>query len=208
MSLESNLTLAFERVADEFKTLKTYVSGSGTGDVSALNTTATNLVGAINEILAASGAGNVTSVNGVSGPGAITIDTDDIGEGSTNLYYTNSRADARVQAAIGSTGSPSASTIASTQDVVTYVGTQIAAVVNSAPAALDTLIELASALGNDANFSTTVTTAIGNRLRLDAAGGYSGGQQLQGRQNLDVYSTTEIGSVTHDFVADFEAALL
>ena len=31
--------------------------------------------------------------------GAVTLDTDDIGEGSTNLYYTNTRADARIAAA-------------------------------------------------------------------------------------------------------------
>lgn len=42
-----------------------------------------------------------------------------------------------------------------------YVGTQITNLVNSAPSTLDTLNELATALGNDANFSTTVATNIG-----------------------------------------------
>ncbi|MEI8166126.1 MAG: hypothetical protein WCG26_07100, partial [Chloroflexales bacterium] len=37
-----------------------------------------------------------------------------------------------------------------------------AALVNSAPGALDTLNELAAALGNDANFAASVATAIGN----------------------------------------------
>jgi hypothetical protein len=41
------------------------------------------------------------------------------------------------------------------------ISTGIAAVVNAAPGALDTLSELATALGNDANFSTTLTTSIG-----------------------------------------------
>jgi glycine betaine/choline ABC-type transport system substrate-binding protein len=36
--------------------------------------------------------------------------------------------------------------------------------VNGAGAALDTLQELAAALGNDANFSTTITVAIGEKL--------------------------------------------
>jgi hypothetical protein len=40
---------------------------------------------------------------------------------------------------------------------------KITALVGSAPATLDTLNELATALGNDANFSTTVTTALGVR---------------------------------------------
>jgi len=43
----------------------------------------------------------------------------------------------------------------------TYVGTQIANLVDSAPVTLDTLNELAYALGNDSNFSTTVATNIG-----------------------------------------------
>ena len=44
------------------------------------------------------GGGGVTSVNGDAGP-AVTLDTDDVGEGATNLYYTNARADARITAA-------------------------------------------------------------------------------------------------------------
>ena len=43
----------------------------------------------------------------------------------------------------------------------------IAALVDSAPAALDTLNELASALGDDANFSTTVTNSIGTKWTQD-----------------------------------------
>lgn len=42
----------------------------------------------------------------------------------------------------------------------TYVDTAVAAVVNSAPAVLDTLNELAAALNDDPNFATTMTTAL------------------------------------------------
>ena len=42
-----------------------------------------------------------------------------------------------------------------------YVSGEIANLVNSAPVTLDTLNELAAALGNDANFSTTITTTLG-----------------------------------------------
>jgi hypothetical protein len=45
-----------------------------------------------------------------------------------------------------------------------YVGTQLAALVNSAPTTLDTLNELAAALGNDPNFATTVATSIGGKV--------------------------------------------
>jgi hypothetical protein len=44
-----------------------------------------------------------------------------------------------------------------------YVTTQVANLVDSAPATLDTLNELAAALGDDANFSTTVTNSLANK---------------------------------------------
>ena len=47
------------------------------------------------------------------------------------------------------------------------VATAVAALVDSAPATLDTLNELAAALGDDANFSTTVTTSIGTKWTQD-----------------------------------------
>ena len=50
-----------------------------------------------------------------------------------------------------------------------YVTSAIASLVDSAPGALDTLRELATALGNDASFSTTVTNSIAAKLPL--AGG-------------------------------------
>ena len=42
----------------------------------------------------------------------------------------------------------------------TYVDTQVAGLVDSAPGVLNTLDELAAALGDDANFATTVTNSI------------------------------------------------
>ena len=45
----------------------------------------------------------------------------------------------------------------------TYVTTAIENLVNSAPAALDTLEELAAALGDDPNFATTIATQMGNK---------------------------------------------
>lgn len=45
----------------------------------------------------------------------------------------------------------------------THIDTKIAALVNSAPSALNTLNELANALGEDPNFATTTSTALGER---------------------------------------------
>lgn len=72
------------------------------------------------------------------------------------------------------TGTPTAPTAAAatntTQLATTaFVSTAIANLSDSAPATLNTLNELAAALGDDANFSTTVTNSIATKLPL--AGG-------------------------------------
>ncbi len=55
-------------------------------------------------------------------------------------------------------------TIARTSDITTAV----ANVVNAAPAALDTLNELAAALGNDASFATTVTNSLASKAPINS----------------------------------------
>lgn len=50
----------------------------------------------------------------------------------------------------------------------TYVDIAISNLVASAPAALDTLNELANALGNDANFSASITNSLANKLNTNA----------------------------------------
>lgn len=47
-----------------------------------------------------------------------------------------------------------------------YVDAAVTALVNSSPAALDTLNELATALGNDPNFATTITNALAGKAPL------------------------------------------
>ena len=138
----------------------------------------------------------VASVNGATG--AVVLGTDNIAEGSSNLYYTNARADARIQNNLldeDNFASDSATNTASQQSIKAYITSQIAtkdntdeitegstnlyytnaradaraqlkidALVDSAPGTLDTLNELAAALGDDANFSTTVTNSIATKL--------------------------------------------
>jgi len=58
---------------------------------------------------------------------------------------------------------PSANSDAATK---AYVDTQVSSLVDSAPGTLDTLNELAAALGDDPNFATTVTNSIATKLSL------------------------------------------
>jgi hypothetical protein len=67
------------------------------------------------------------------------------------------------------TGTPTAPTATggtnSTQIATTaFVAAAITAVINGAPGALDTLNELAAALGNDGNFATTITNGLAEKL--------------------------------------------
>jgi hypothetical protein len=63
---------------------------------------------------------------------------------------------------------PTANAATNTTQIATtaFVRTEVANLVASAPAALDTLDELAAALGDDANFATTTATAIGLKAPL------------------------------------------
>ena len=70
------------------------------------------------------------------------------------------------------TGTPTAPTAAQTVNntqvaTTAFVKSAIAALVASSPAALDTLNELAEALGNDPNFATTITNALAGKQPLD-----------------------------------------
>ena len=77
---------------------------------------------------------------------------------------------------------------------------------NGAGAALDTLAELAAALGNDPNFSATLATQIANRVRYDAAQTLTAQQQAQARANIGAQSAAAIGDPDRDLVADYTAA--
>ena len=68
----------------------------------------------------------------------------------------------------GTPAAPTASAGTNTTQLATtaFVTTGIANIVDSSPAALNTLNELAAALGDDANFSTTVTNSIATKAPL------------------------------------------
>ena len=80
--------------------------------------------------------------------------------------------------------SDSATALATQQSIKAYVDTEVAGIVDSAPAALDTLNELAAALGDDVNFSTTVTNSIATKLPL-AGGTLSGALDVNATVTAD-----------------------
>lgn len=109
------------------------------------------------------------------------------------------------------TGIPTAPTAAqgtnNTQIATTaYVRAAISALVGSSPEALDTLNELAAALGNDPNFTTTMTNALAGKQPLDAtltalAALATGANKLPYFTGKDTVAQTDLTSVGRDILA-------
>ncbi|WP_254487188.1 tail fiber protein [Salmonella enterica] len=109
------------------------------------------------------------------------------------------------------TGTPTAPTAAqgtnNTQIATTaYVRAAISALVGSSPEALDTLNELAEALGNDPNFATTMTNALAGKQPLDAtltalAGLPTGANKLPYFTGKDTVAQTDLTPVGRDILA-------
>jgi len=92
-----------------------------------------------------------------------------------------------------------------------FVKAAITALVNSSPAALDTLNELAAALGNDPNFATTMTNALASKQPLDAtltalAAVSTAADKLIYATGLDAFSTTTLTAFIRTLLDDTTAA--
>ena len=110
--------------------------------------------------------------------------SDDLTEGSTNLFFTDARADARIALQAGSNLDLSSKSTTDLSEgtnlyytdtrVGTYLSSNgydtatniVASITDSAPATLDTLNELAAALGDDPNFATTTANNIASKASL------------------------------------------
>lgn len=194
MSLQTNLTNAITRIATEFKSIRTLLNGNA-ANLNALTTTAkTNLVAAVNELDAA-----VKAV--AAGSGAISDGTT-----ATTTTWSSSKTAAQIAALINDTPtSGTGITYSATKTIALIEAAKLAVkneLTNGAGTALDTLKELADALGGDANFAATINTALGNRLRYDAAQTLTTAQQLQACTNIGV------GNPEVDLVAAFNTGLV
>tara|TARA_Y100001937_G_C7119458_1_gene331859 strand:+ start:422 stop:1378 length:957 start_codon:yes stop_codon:yes gene_type:complete len=119
-----------------------------------------------------------------SASGSITISPED---GSGDAAVTFPRAGFASLASptfTGTPAAPTASTGTNTTQIATtaFVQGEVTALVDSAPSTLNTLNELAAALGDDASFSTTVTNSIATKLPL--AGGTMTGAIDMGANNI------------------------
>lgn len=113
------------------------------------------------------------------------IKTDNSTKLATTGYVKNVVADYAPLASPGLTGKPTAPTAAQASNdtqlaTTAFVKAALAALVASSPEALDTLNELAAALGNDPNFATTMTNALAGKQPLDTTLTNLSGKSISG----------------------------
>jgi len=186
MSLQTRLSDLITAIGTDYKQLRTWISGSSSGDLTGLTTTAkTSLVAAINEVQSEVGAGGTQPDASVTTKGIVELAT--LTEVATGTDTVRAVTPEGVR-----------------QERVALKAEILGAGV---PAALDTLDELAAALGDDANFASTVTTGLANRVRTDtAAQGLTTTQQSNARTNIAAVGSAEIGNPETDLVALYTTA--
>jgi hypothetical protein len=95
-------------------------------------------------------------------------------------------------------GTPTAVTAAkgtSTTQIAStgFVSTAVSDLINSAPAVLDTLAELATAIGNDANFAATLTASLAGKVAKD-------GDTMTGFLTLSADPSSDMHASTKGYV--------
>ncbi len=88
---------------------------------------------------------------------------------------------------------PSASTTFSSTKINTLVTEAIGNIIGAAPEALDTVYELAAALGNNPNLVTNIVTELGQTVKFTAQT-LTEPQKVQARTNLDAAAQADLGS--------------
>jgi hypothetical protein len=97
---------------------------------------------------------------------------------------------------------PAASSNDVTPATTEYVTTALANLVDSAPSTLNTLNELAAALGDDVNFSTTVTNSIATKAPISTTVTLADTQTITGAKN---FTNTGLQLPGHMFFNEYSA---
>ena len=183
----------------------TTVGATSASTVVGTNVSATNFIGPIAGAVTGNVTGNTAGVHTGAVTGNVTGNIASTGSSSfTNLTINGSLdMNAGTSATITGLSNPVQGTDAATK---TYVDAKVAAVLDSAPAALDTLNELAAALGDDANYASTTTAAIATKL--PKAGGTMTGAIAMSNNKVTGLATPTAGTdVTHKTYVDAGDAL-
>lgn len=96
----------------------------------------------------------------------------------------------------------------SADKIITAISAAKADLINGAPAAYDTLLEIANELSTNGGAITGLLTAVGNRVAFDQAQTLTAPQKAQAISNIGAISAADVGDVTTNFVTTFEAGLV
>ena len=130
--------------------------------------------------------------NGTETEASVETLVDNANSISTNTTNIAAKADLASPTFTGTPEAPTATAGTNTTQIATtaFVTGAISDLTDSAPGALDTLNELAAALGDDANFSTTVTNSIADKLPL-GGGTLTGDLTLSGDPDANLKAATK-----------------
>jgi len=128
------------------------------------------------------------------------LDTDDIEEGATNKYYSDTLARGAVSAGTGISYDSGTGVISVDNTIATqsYVDTAIDNLVDGAPGLLDTLNEIAAAINDDANYFTTVANSISEKVAKS-------GDTMTGALTLHADPTNALHAATKQYVDQAES---
>lgn len=96
----------------------------------------------------------------------------------------------------------------SADKIVTQLAAVKSEILDGAPAAYDTLLEIANQLATDDGAISGLLTAVGNRVAFDQAQTLTAPQKAQAIANIGAISAADVGDVTTNFVTSFEAGLV
>lgn len=184
LSLQTRLSDLATAIATDIKQARVWITGSSSGDLTGLTTTdKTSLVAAVNEVKAGSSGAPPDASETVKG----ILELATLAEVTAGVDALRAVTPAGVSQAVTDLR----------EDIL---GTDV-------PGVLDTLTELADALGDDADFAATMTQALASRVRTDINNqGLTTPQQANARTNIAAVGTADIGDPETDLVAVYTAA--
>ena len=186
MTLEQRIVALAQAIGTDVKTLRGTI-----GVLANLTTTSkADIVSALNEVLAKTN----TNSNSIGALTSLTTTAKSNLVAALNEIHASVSSIDMTQLINDAAQSGVTNKTFSADRILSLVAGSINQLVDSSPATMDTLRELAAALGDNPNFATTISTALGNRVRVDAVQTFTALEQDQARSNISAASVASVAA--------------